>query len=49
MKVKRLLVLLVLGLSCGLAQSYTIGVSNGFISSEWRTQMLKNMEDVVTG
>ena len=33
--------------SSALAQSYTIGVSNGFISSEWRTQMLSNMEDVV--
>jgi ribose transport system substrate-binding protein len=39
--------LVVLLLSMSLAQqSYTIGVSNGFISSEWRTQMLQNMEDV---
>jgi ribose transport system substrate-binding protein len=38
--------LVVFVLSVSLAQSYTIGVSNGFISSEWRTQMLKNMEDV---
>lgn len=40
-----LLVGLLLGAS--VAQSYTIGVSNGFIGSEWRTQMLKDMEDVV--
>jgi ribose transport system substrate-binding protein len=24
---------------------FTIGVSNGFVGSEWRTQMIKNMED----
>jgi ribose transport system substrate-binding protein len=49
MKVKLALALFVLSLFIGaLAQTYTIGVSNGFISSEWRTQMLKNMEDVVT-
>jgi len=40
------LLLLSLVLSYAAAQSYTIGVSNGFISSEWRTQMLKNMEEV---
>jgi len=40
------LLLLSLVLSFAAAQSYTIGVSNGFISSEWRTQMLKNMEEV---
>lgn len=28
----------------GLAQSYTIGVSNGFIGSEWRTQMIQDLE-----
>lgn len=33
-------------LGATLAQPYTIGVSNGFIGSEWRTQMLQNMEDV---
>ncbi len=33
--------------STALAQSFTIGVSNGFISSEWRTQMLRNMENIV--
>lgn len=44
---KVLLGLAVLMLSVSLAQSYKIGVSNGFISSEWRTQMLQNMEDVV--
>lgn len=43
---KVLLGLAVLMLSMSLAQSYKIGVSNGFISSEWRTQMLQNMEDV---
>ncbi len=44
---KVLLGFAVLVLSMSLAQSYKIGVSNGFISSEWRTQMLQNMEDVV--
>jgi ribose transport system substrate-binding protein len=44
-KVISLLALLAL-ISAVWAQSYTIGVSNGFISSEWRTQMLQNMEDV---
>lgn len=29
------------------ATTYTIGVSNSFVGSEWRTQMLKDMEDVV--
>ncbi len=43
---KMLLGFVVLMLSVSLAQSYKIGVSNGFISSEWRTQMLQNMEDV---
>jgi ribose transport system substrate-binding protein len=43
---KVLLGFAVLMLSMSLAQSYKIGVSNGFISSEWRTQMLQNMEDV---
>lgn len=27
--------------------SYTIGVSNGFVGSEWRTQMIENIENVV--
>jgi ribose transport system substrate-binding protein len=27
--------------------SYMIGVSNSFVGSEWRTQMIQNMEDVV--
>ena len=27
-------------------EPFTIGVSNGFVSSEWRTQMLANMEEV---
>ena len=39
-------VLLLALFSSAWAQSYTIGVSNGFISSEWRTQMLQNMEEV---
>ncbi len=47
MKTKLFALLAVLLLGFSLAQSYTIGVSNGFISSEWRTQMLQNMEDVV--
>jgi ribose transport system substrate-binding protein len=34
-------------LTTTFAQTFTIGVSNGFIGSEWRTQMLRNMEDVV--
>ncbi len=29
-----------------MPESLTIGVSNSFVSSEWRTQMLANMEDV---
>jgi len=29
------------------AKKFKIGVSNSFVGSEWRTQMLKNMEDVV--
>ena len=28
-------------------ESFTIGVSNGFVGSEWRTQMIQNIEDVV--
>ena len=27
--------------------SFTIGVSNSFVGSEWRTQMIQNIEDVV--
>lgn len=27
---------------------FTIGVSNGFVGSEWRTQMISNIEDVFT-
>lgn len=37
------LALMLLGL--GSAQSYTIGVSNGFIASEWRTQMIQDLEE----
>lgn len=39
-------VVVLFAVSLAWAQSYTVGVSNGFISSEWRTQMLKNMEEV---
>jgi ribose transport system substrate-binding protein len=46
MNVKKLFVSALLLLGLAFAQDYTIGVSNGFISSEWRTQMLKNMEEV---
>lgn len=46
MNVKRSIVSALLLLGLAFAQDFTIGVSNGFISSEWRTQMLKNMEDV---
>jgi ribose transport system substrate-binding protein len=46
MNVKRLFVSALLLLGLAFAQDFTIGVSNGFISSEWRTQMLQNMEDV---
>jgi ribose transport system substrate-binding protein len=46
MNVKRLFVSVLLLLGLAFAQDFTIGVSNGFISSEWRTQMLQNMEDV---
>ncbi|MFW5696417.1 MAG: substrate-binding domain-containing protein [Phototrophicaceae bacterium] len=28
-------------------ESFTIGVSNGFVGSEWRTQMIQGIEDVV--
>jgi ribose transport system substrate-binding protein len=46
MNVKRFFVSALLLLGLAFAQDFTIGVSNGFISSEWRTQMLKNMEEV---
>jgi ribose transport system substrate-binding protein len=51
---KRLLVLVVLiiglvacsvpGTSTGSEQPYTIGISNGFVASEWRTQMISDLE-----
>lgn len=47
-----LLFLFVLGLAaCGGGEEtadepFTIGVSNGFVGSEWRTQMIQNMEEV---
>lgn len=48
---KRMLFILVVVLlmSIGLASaqdSYTIGVSNSFVGSEWRTQMIQQIEDV---
>ena len=46
MKLKFGLFLVGLLLGAAFAQSYTIGVSNGFIGSEWRTQMLTDMEEV---
>ncbi len=27
---------------------FTIGISNGFVSSEWRTQMIQNLEETNT-
>ncbi len=48
MRFKLVAVLLsLLSLGAVVAQSYTIGVSNGFIDSEWRTQMLTDIEDTV--
>lgn len=47
-----MLVLFVLALAaCGggggeAEKPYTIGVSNGFVSSEWRTQMIQDLEEV---
>ncbi len=29
------------------SKTFTIGVSNGFVSSEWRTQMLQNLDNLV--
>lgn len=47
MRIRTLIVGLVLLLvTSGLAQTYTIGVSNGFIGSEWRTQMIRQIEAV---
>ena len=44
-----LMILALVGFGPVAAQddSYVIGVSNGFVGSEWRTQMIQNMEDVV--
>lgn len=48
MRIRTLIAGLVLLLvTSGLAQTYTIGVSNGFIGSEWRTQMIRQIEAVV--
>lgn len=30
----------------GADEPYTIGISNGFVGSEWRTQMIQNMEEL---
>lgn len=44
-RIRQLLTVLVIALvSAAFAQSYTIGVSNGFVASEWRTQMVQNLE-----
>lgn len=42
-----LLALLTLALMTGvsLAQPFTIGISNGFIGSEWRSQMIDNVQE----
>lgn len=44
-----LLAMAALAMSFGLAQNKTIriGISNGFVGSEWRTQMLDNIKAVV--
>ncbi|MCI0397105.1 MAG: ABC transporter substrate-binding protein [Chloroflexi bacterium] len=46
-----LLLLAVALVACGGGEQagdepFTIGVSNGFVGSEWRTQMIQNMEEV---
>lgn len=52
-----LVVLMVVALAVGVAgvnrparvvaqESYKIGISNSFVGSEWRTQMIQNIEDV---
>ncbi|MDT8304938.1 MAG: ABC transporter substrate-binding protein [Anaerolineae bacterium] len=46
-----LLLLMVALVACGGAEEavdepFTIGVSNGFVGSEWRTQMIQNMEQL---
>lgn len=46
-----LLLLMVALVACGGAEEavdepFTIGVSNGFVGSEWRTQMIQNMEEL---
>lgn len=40
-------ILLTLGNSKAQGKTYKIGISNGFVGSEWRTQMLDNIKDVV--
>lgn len=35
-----------LPMSSAQSESFVIGVSNGFIGSEWRTQMIQNIEEV---
>ena len=49
--IRRLLVLVLVlllavsGIASAQDESYTIGVSNNFVGSEWRTQMVKQIED----
>jgi len=41
-----ILAVVVLGIGAVSAQeTYTIGISNSFVGSEWRTQMIQNIED----
>lgn len=40
-----MLALLVSGMTFAQGETYTIGVSNNFVGSEWRTQMVKQIED----
>lgn len=44
--VAAILAVVVLGMGAVSAQdTYTIGISNSFVGSEWRTQMIQNIED----
>jgi len=46
---RSLIVVLVMSMvvaSGAFAQPYTIGVSNSFVGSEWRTQMIENLKEV---
>ncbi len=45
-RIRLIILSLTLGLlSFGVAQSYTIGVSNNFVGSEWRTLMVQGIEE----